>query len=441
MHKRKQEAILCVRKYKLQTEPQKYHHSKLILFYPWKNEDDLIMGFSSYMESYIDKQDVVHKNAKSFNEDCERFHPALEAFENDVIPQSAWDSIVPTIAEEKAVTNTQGFQTIQMTTEEEEYDDTIVTRHGTNVQVEIDPVSRLYAKVACTHMVTFQDCCSRMQSLNRKQCEIVMYNRAWCKSYTQGFQTIQMTTEEEKYDDTIVTRHGTNVQVEIDPVSRLYAKVACTHMMTFQDCCSRMQSLNRKQCEIVMYSRAWCKSYIDGMQHGQKLNGFQLFMSGFGGTGKSHVLQLIQQDVWYMLNNTINPNDDQPLVLVTAPTGSAAFQVGRSTIHSAFLLYDKSRTKPSWEKCSIMQLKLQKLMLSITDEISMVSFKQYQQMNETMCIVKGTCNGNWGGICVLAVGNLYQLPPVGQSPIYLSPHTAHTLDDFAPKWMGRHEVA
>ena len=100
-----------------------------------------------------------------------------------------------------------------------------------------------------------------------------------------------------------------------------------------------------------------------------------------------------------MLNHTINPDDDQPLVLITAPTGSAAFQVGGSTIHSAFLLYDKSRTRPSWEKCSVMQLKLQKLILSITDEISMVSFKQYQQMNETMSIVKGTCDSNWGDMC------------------------------------------
>ena len=95
-----------------------------------------------------------------------------------------------------------------------------------------------------------------------------------------------------------------------------------------------------------------------------------------------------------MLSHTINPDDDQPLVLITAPTGSAAFQVGGSTIHSAFLLYDKSRNRPSWKKHSIMQLKLQKLILSITDEISMVSFKQYQQMNETMSIVKGTCDSN-----------------------------------------------
>ena len=78
---------------------------KINPFYPWKNED-LITGFNSYMESCIDKQDVMHKNIKSFNENCERFDSALETFENDVIPQSAWDSIVPSIAEENAVTNT-----------------------------------------------------------------------------------------------------------------------------------------------------------------------------------------------------------------------------------------------------------------------------------------------------------------------------------------------
>ena len=52
-------------------------------------------------------------------------------------------------------------------------------------------------------------------------------------------------------------------------------------------------------------------------------------------------------------------------------------------------------------------------MLSITDEISMVGFNQFQSMNQTMCTMKGTNDGNWGDICVLAVGDLYQLSPVG----------------------------
>ena len=90
-----------------------------------------------------------------------------------------------------------------------------------------------------------------------------------------------------------------------------------------------------------------------------------------------------------------------------------------------------------------MQLKLEHMMLSITDEISMVGFKQFQSMNQTMSALKGTTYGNWGDICVLAVGDIHQLPPVGQCPIYMSPQNVHTLNDIAPNgWekMQLHEL-
>ena len=90
-----------------------------------------------------------------------------------------------------------------------------------------------------------------------------------------------------------------------------------------------------------------------------------------------------------------------------------------------------------------MQIKLEHMMLSITDEISMVGFKQFQSMNQIMGILKGKADGNWGDICVLAVGVLYQLPPVAHHPIYVSPQTVHTLNDIAPNgWeqMQLHEL-
>ena len=149
-------------------------------------------------------------------------------------------------------------------------------------------------------------------------------------------------------------------------------------------------------------------------------------------TGKSHFVHLIQIDMSHFFKHTVKPDDDQPMVLITAPTGSAAFQIGGCTIHSASLLHDNFKSTPSWEKRSQMQLKLEHMMLSIADEICKVAFKQFQTMSQTMCTLKSTTDGNWGDICVLAVGNLYQLPPVGQCPIYMSPQIVHTLNDIAP---------
>ena len=64
-------------------------------------------------------------------------------------------------------------------------------------------------------------------------------------------------------------------------------------------------------------------------------------------------------------------------------------------------------------------------------------------MNQIMCTLKGTIDGKWGDICVLAVGDLYQLPPVAHCPIYMSPQTVYTLNNIAPNgWekMQLHEL-
>ena len=53
-------------------------------------------------------------------------------------------------------------------------------------------------------------------------------------------------------------------------------------------------------------------------------------------------------------------------------------------------------------------------------------------MNQTICTIKGIHDGNWHNICVLVVGDLYQLSPIAQSPIYMPPQKVRTLDDFAP---------
>ena len=129
--------------------------------------------------------------------------------------------------------------------------------------------------------------------------------------------------------------------------------------MRFHEYCSHMRMLNKEQKHIVMYNRAWCKSYINSLKHGKKKEGYRIYLSG---VEKSHVLHLKQRDMSYLFGNVLNVQLDRPIVLVTASIGSAAFQIGGFTIHSAFLMGDDSKSKPSWEKHMIMQLKLEHMM-------------------------------------------------------------------------------
>ena len=51
IRKRKQEAILCTRRYKIHTEPEKYYHAQLQLYCPWNHENDIISTYTTHHNS------------------------------------------------------------------------------------------------------------------------------------------------------------------------------------------------------------------------------------------------------------------------------------------------------------------------------------------------------------------------------------------------------
>ena len=59
---------------------------------------------------------------------------------------------------------------------------------------------------------------------------------------------------------------------------------------------------------------------------------------------------LIQRDMSYLLHHVLNAEPDQPIVLITVPTASAAYNIGVSTIHAALSMYDNSKMQLSWKK-------------------------------------------------------------------------------------------
>ena len=94
--------------------------------------------------------------------------------------------------------------------------------------------------------------------------------------------------------------------------------------------------LNKEQLNIVKFHRRWCKQAVSDIKHGHTVEPYGIFLSGPGVVGKSHVIKLIHSDTIKLLklSGTVEPG--QITVLLTAPTGVAAFNIGGITLATNF---------------------------------------------------------------------------------------------------------
>ena len=119
-----------------------------------------------------------------------------------------------------------------------------------------------------------------------------------------------------------------------------------------------------------MFHQNWCKETVIALKHGKKVKPYQVFVSGPGRVGKSNVIKLIQSDIIKLLKLSGMSEPDNVIVLLSAPTGVAAFNIGGMTTfrRSKFGEYQSL----SHDKANTLRLKLSKLKILVIDEISMV---------------------------------------------------------------------
>ncbi len=145
-----------------------------------------------------------------------------------------------------------------------------------------------------------------------------------------------------------------------------------------------------------------------------------VFLTGKAGTGKTTFLRAIRE---YTHKNTI----------VAAPTGIAAINAGGVTLHSllqlpfgAFLPTNKlpenesitTQLNTPASLSSRLQMHqnrrrmLQEMELLIIDEVSMLRADLLDAIDLTLRLVRRAKNKPFGGVQILFIGDLYQLPPV-----------------------------
>jgi ATP-dependent exoDNAse (exonuclease V) alpha subunit len=126
-----------------------------------------------------------------------------------------------------------------------------------------------------------------------------------------------------------------------------------------------------------------------------------MFLTGRAGTGKSTLLRLFKRTT-------------KKKVVMLAPTGLAALNVQGQTIHSFFGFPPKPINK-SQIKVRRNKALYRKLDTIVIDEVSMVRADMMDNIDHFLRINRQNMAEPFGGVQMLFVGDLFQLPPVVSS--------------------------
>jgi len=119
---------------------------------------------------------------------------------------------------------------------------------------------------------------------------------------------------------------------------------------------------------------------------------------GNAGTGKSELIRIIQ----YLSHND---------TIFLAPTGTAAVNIGGQTIHSFFSFPPTLITEADIQMKEKVALILNNIKRIVIDEIPMVRVDLFEAIDSSLKFYRGS-NEPFGGIQMVVVGDLFQLPPI-----------------------------
>ena len=150
-------------------------NSKLLLFLPWRKEEDFLKGYESYEDHYNDVKDVVESNAYPFRMNSEDIiDGALADYMNNPPVGPEWHE---TVSAEKESNDEDEIV-------DENVDMELGEAKGNADEEKKDyesPLSLKYKAEALKDTMSAEEYCVMMRNLNEEQREIVMFNRKWMK--------------------------------------------------------------------------------------------------------------------------------------------------------------------------------------------------------------------------------------------------------------------
>ena len=150
-----------------------------------------------------------------------------------------------------------------------------------------------------------------------------------------------------------------------------------------------------------------------------KFEPLRLFVSGFGGSGKSHLIRILM--AYQFIRSEVKKEPCH--FLLGAPTGIASHNIAGMTLHSMWNLpvnHGNSKRNSNEEYRKLRSGQINRMRANykhacglIVDEVSMISNRMLMAINLRMNEVVGSKNHEaFGGIPTVMFGDLFQLEPV-----------------------------
>ncbi|KAL2480001.1 ATP-dependent DNA helicase [Abeliophyllum distichum] len=140
-----------------------------------------------------------------------------------------------------------------------------------------------------------------------------------------------------------------------------------------------------------------------------------MIISGGVGIGKSTLINAIAHSAFILFHSN-------KIVRIMAPTGVAAFNIGGATIHHELAISAKRKpSQPyiyiSGDQCRWKQEDFKDTKLIIIDEYNMLGKAMLANI-DLRCRNIFATNESFGGVSIILVGDVRQLPHVFDSPLY-----------------------
>ena len=191
-----------------------------------------------------------------------------------------------------------------------------------------------------------------------------------------------------------------------------------------------VEQLNEAVAGLSPDQLAVYKSFVENVEHYYqhktkncscgKFEPLRLFVSGFGGSGKSHLIRILM--AYQFIRSEVK---EEPChFLLGAPTGIASHNIGGMTLHSMWNLpvnhgNSKKISNDEYRKLTSGQINKMRANYKhacglIVDEVSMISNRMLMAINLRMNEVVGSIKSHeaFGGIPTVMFGDLFQLEPV-----------------------------